>query len=100
MEDNLESRTTATADSGSDAGSSSSTLAYDKHFVCSTPGMLTLIEVVSVTVWAMKRLIEWSSKVEILGRCKRLLSTHRRYLTGLGNGLIQFDHLTYIRLLF
>ncbi|XP_042564941.1 CKLF-like MARVEL transmembrane domain-containing protein 8 [Clupea harengus] len=54
MEDNLESRTTATADSGSDAGSSSSTLAYDKHFVCSAPGLLTLIEVVfGLLVWML-----------------------------------------------
>ncbi|KAL2083891.1 hypothetical protein ACEWY4_019409 [Coilia grayii] len=62
MEEDLESaapsdsgtRTAATAGSGSDTGSSSSTLAYDKHFVCSAPGLLTLIELVcGLLVWML-----------------------------------------------
>lgn len=59
MEEDLESRSTAPSDtgartaataprSGSDTDSSSSTLAYDKHFICSAPGLLTLTELVSV----------------------------------------------------
>ncbi|XP_063054427.1 CKLF-like MARVEL transmembrane domain-containing protein 8 [Engraulis encrasicolus] len=65
MEEDLESRSTAPSDtgartaataprSGSDTDSSSSTLAYDKHFICSAPGLLTLTELVfGLLVWML-----------------------------------------------
>lgn len=47
MEGSLESPTTDAADNGSNSDSSTSTLAYDKLFICSANGILTLIEIVS-----------------------------------------------------
>lgn len=47
MEGNLEARTTDAADNGSNTDSSTSTLAYDKLFICSANGLFTLIEIVS-----------------------------------------------------
>ncbi|XP_062393838.1 CKLF-like MARVEL transmembrane domain-containing protein 8b [Sardina pilchardus] len=54
MEENSESRTTATSDNGSNSDSSTSTLAYDKLFVRSAPGLLTLLEIVfGLLVWML-----------------------------------------------
>lgn len=47
MEGNSEARTTDAADNGSNTDSSTSTLAYDKLFICSANGLFTLIEIVS-----------------------------------------------------
>lgn len=52
MEDNFETYSSTSASSGSNPGSSS--LAYDKVFLCSLPGILTLIEIVfGLPVWML-----------------------------------------------
>lgn len=54
MEGNLEARTTDAADNGSNSDSSTSTLAYDKLFICSANGLFTLIEIVfGLLVWML-----------------------------------------------
>lgn len=70
MEGNSEARTTDAADNGSNTDSSTSTLAYDKLFICSANGLFTLIEIVSAAADLQLSVgnddgtvIEWSCKI-------------------------------------